>query len=201
MMMHYRIGQIIPATPTRGVQKGEMDAPRWFALLTRPQREVSAKAWLDRQGVPTWYPAETAYRRNPRGKAKRQPYERRVAPGYVFARFTGWPQWDRLFRDEPCSRYLRGAVGVDGRPMAITDEVLSQMAMVPDQLERLRRQRDDARRIRPGDKVEVLDGPMQGWVVDVASLRGGMAMLMLPLLGKDASAIDVTRLRKLGVEA
>jgi len=46
--------------------------------------------------------------------------------------------------------------------------------------------------------VEVLDGPMQGWVVDVATLRGGMAMLILPLLGKDASAIEVTRLRKLG---
>ena len=199
-MMHYRIGQTIPATPTRGVQEGEMDAPRWFALVARPQREQSARAWLERQGVTAWYPAETAYRRVPRGKAKRQPYERRVAPGYVFARFTGWPQWDRLFYTPPASHYVRGAVGVDGRPLAITDEALAQMAMIPDELERLRRQQEEARRIRPGDKVEVLDGPMQGWVVDVASLRGGMAMLMLPLLGKDASAIEVTRLRKLGVE-
>lgn len=199
-MMHYRIGQTVAHEPTRGVQVGDMDAPRWFALVTRPQMEPSAKAWLERQGVTAWYPSETAYRRGPRARTKRQPYERRVAPGYVFARFTGWPQWDRLFYTPPSSHYVRGAVGVEGRPLAITDEVLSQMAMIPDELARLRRQQQEARRIKPGDRVEVIDGPMQGWVVEVASLKGGMAMLMLPLLGKDASAIEVSRLRKLGVE-
>jgi len=198
-MMHYRIGQAIPAEPTRGVQVGEMDRPRWFALVTLPQKEPSARAWLERQGVTAWYPAEERWRRVPRGKRKKQAYEARVAPGYVFARFTGWPQWDRLFHVPPSSHYVRGSVGLDGRPIAITDETLAQMAMIPDELARLRRQQEEARQIRPGDRVEVLDGPMQGWVVDVAKLRGGMAMLMLPLLGKDASSIEVTRLRKLGV--
>lgn len=46
----YFIGQEIPLEQSRPIQTGD-SVPSWFVFQTPPQKEVSAKAWLERRGV------------------------------------------------------------------------------------------------------------------------------------------------------
>lgn len=195
----FAIGDQFIPEPTRGPQFGEAP-PCWYAFLTPPQREVSAKAWFEFHGIECWYPSETRWRIIPRGKRKKAPYEARLVPRYIFARFTGNPQWD-ILRD---CRWLTRAIGVDGVPVPITDETLSQMQQVPSRLESIRAKREAERKaeaekriIRPGDKVVVTDGAMAGWIVDVAEIHAGVASFIANMLGAAKVNIPLSSLEKL----
>lgn len=89
-------------------------------------------------------------------------------------------------------------VGVDGRPLPITDEILSEMEHVPARLEAIRKREQCKRQINPGDRVRIKDGAMADYVVEVSAVHAGIAKFMVPLLGDAMSQIPVDRLTKLG---
>ena len=191
--MTYHVGQVVPLDhPRRPVQIGEAGIA-WYGFQTPPQKEASAKAWLDHRGVEAWYPSEIRHRRIPKGKRKFAEYEARLVPRYIFARFTGRPQWDVL---QGC-KWLSRVIGVNGHPLPVTDEIMGQMAQVPERLEIIRRREAEKRIIRQGDHVEVIDGAMRGWVVDVSAVHAGVARFLVPLLGEREVEISVDRLRKI----
>lgn len=41
------------------------------------------------------------------------------------------------------------------------------------------------RSFTPGDRVEIIRGPFQGWLVDVKSIRGRAAEIIIPMLGAE----------------
>ncbi|MBN8292832.1 hypothetical protein JI664_12730 [Rhodobacter sp. NTK016B] len=194
MTMHssYFIGQVIQPEPTRPIQVGDIGTPTWYAFLTTPQKEGSAKAWLEKKGVEAWYPTETRWRKIAKGKIKRKEYEAVLVPRYIFARFTGRPQWDLL----KASRWLTGVVGIDGVPLPITDETLAAMEQVPARLAEIRAREEERRTIRPGDRVRIRDGAMEGWVVEVRSIHAGIARFIVPLMGDRETEMQVGRLSK-----
>lgn len=193
--MTYRIGQTLPPPPVRPVQTGAIE-PAWFVFVTPPQAEGKARAWLERRGVTCWYPSETGWRRQPRSRVKRVAYERRIVPRYLFARFTGRPVWHEV---RSC-RWISRAVGHDGVPLPVSDEVMAEMAAVPQVLAQLRARQIAARTIQPGDRARVLDGPLAGWVVEVTEVRNGIARFLLPLLGGAEGEAHVAGLDKRGVD-
>lgn len=190
---NYFIGQEIPLEQGKPIQTGNT-SPSWFVFQTPPQREVSAKAWLERRGVEAWYPSETRWRRIPRGKRQKAPYEARLVPRYIFARFTGYPAWDVV---QSC-RWLSRVVGVNGEPMPVTDDVMAQMEQVPERLEVIRQREIDKRTLRPGDKAKVASGPFEGWVVEVQQIHAGIASFIVPLFGGETvGKADEKIMRKL----
>lgn len=192
-MIQYRIGQVLPLEVGRGILGAAMD-PKWFAFVTKPQKESAAKAWLEKRGPEVWYPTETRWRKIPRGRVKRVAYEASVVPRYIFARFDHQPRWDVL---NTC-RYISGVVGVDGRPIAITDETLAEMAKVPLQLAAIRERKLKERTLAPGDRARIASGPLEGWVVEVHSISNGIAKFLLPIAGEADASTPVGRLEKLG---
>lgn len=173
----YFIGQEVPLEQGKPIQTGDVVA--WYVFQTPPQREASAKAWLERRGVEAWYPSETRWRRIPRGKRQKAPYEARLVPRYIFARFTGYPAWDVV---QSC-RWLSRVVGMNGEPMPVTDDVMAQMEKVPERLEVIRKREIEKRTLRPGDKAKVASGPFEGWVVEVQQIHAGIASFIVPLFG------------------
>lgn len=194
MTAHYFIGQTIPLEPRRPVQVGDA-VPLWYGFQTPPQKETSAQAWLEKRGIEAWFPTEPRRRRLPKGKRAFVEYDGKVVPRYIFARFTGYPQWDVL-RD---CRWLSRVIGVDGNPLPVSDDVMSQMEKVPQRLEIIRQREAEKRIIRPGDKVRISSGPMDGWIVDVSAVHAGIAKLILPqaLLGISETQVAVSRLHKI----
>lgn len=186
----YFIGQEMPLETRRPIQAG--DAVAWYVFQTPPQKEVSAKAWFERRGVEAWYPSEQRWRKMPRSRRKKAPYEARLVPRYVFARFTGHPAWDVV---QSC-RWVSRVVGIDGVPLPVSDDVMAQMAMVPERLEAIRKREVEKRTIRAGDKARILGGVMDGWVVDVSEVHEGVARFIVPILGQRETRMEVTRMMK-----
>ena len=197
MTMHYFIGQSFPLEPQRPVQVGEIATAAWFGFQTPPLKETSAQAWLEKRGIEAWFPTEPRKRRLARGKRAFVEYDGKIVPRYIFARFTGYPQWDVL---RGC-RWLSRVIGVDGNPLPVSDDVMSQMEQVPQRLEVIRQRERDRRIISPGDRVRITSGAMEGWVVDVSSVHAGIARLILPqsLLGISEAQVEVAHLQKTGL--
>ena len=189
-MIHLRIGDILPPPiPPRGPQAGLTD-PAWYGLLTPPSREDAAIDWLGKHGVECWTPTEGVPRKDPQRRTIM--VQRRIVPRFLFARFTGWPQWDVLFD----SRKVSGFIGVAGEPRPIREAELMGMASVPERIAEIRRREEEARRIHPGDMVTILD--WDGWEMVVQAVTGAMAEVLVPFFGGERIVeVELGRLEKL----
>lgn len=194
--MPYRIGDRLPAPHHRPLQVGSR-LPVWFGFQTPPMSEVKAQAWLERRGIDAWYPTERVWRRVARGPKRKVEVIRPVVPRYVFARFTGEPQWAEV---RQC-RWLTRVIGTSGAPLAITEAVMLRMSEVPGRLRALRQREREARRVRSGDRVRIRDGAMSGWVVEVSAVDRGLARFVCPMLGGGDVVLPVERLDKLGIDS
>lgn len=81
--------------------------------------------------------------------------------------------------------------------MPVSDEIMSRMAQVPQQLEILKQREIERRTIHPGDKVRIGSGPLEGWIVDISEVHAGIARFVLPLLGSRAGSASVETLHKI----
>lgn len=188
-----KIGDVFPAAEGRSIWAAHWE-PAWFIFTVPPRGELPASAWLARNGVAeAWYPSETAFKRNRFRPNQRTPYERPVAPGYLFAVLPSLPHWDVLFARSRGK--LLKVVSDKGRPIAVPESVIMDMAKVPQRLETIREAERAKRMIRPGDKVTV-DIAGISWTVEVDRIHAGIASLILPLLGGREVQRPVDALRK-----
>lgn len=174
--MTYQIGDIVSFDYLRRPLEGYIE-PEWYILTTPPQREIGAEAYLRRIGVTdVWFPTETRYRPNPRGGRKIK-YDSKIAPGYIFAMFERRPVWDVLFRMG--RGRVSGAVSHNEWPLRITEDALAAMRQTPLRVEE-KRQKAERERLeamlanqpKPGERAELTEGTLSGYLVDVTEVRG-----------------------------
>lgn len=197
MTMHdfrsIKIGDTVPASATRGIWHHDWE-PAWFIFTTPPRGELPASAWLTRNGVAEcWHPTETAFKRNRFKPGKRIPYERPVAPGYLFAVLPQRPHWDVLFARSRGK--LLKVVSHNGEPVAISEDIIARMHQVPQRLAAIREAEAAKRRINVGDKVSLQIAGVE-WQVTVDRIHAGIAHFIIPLLGGREVQAPVETLRK-----
>lgn len=188
-----QVGDIFPAPTTRGIWATPWQ-PAWFIFTVPPRGELPASAWLTRNGASEcWYPTETAYKRARFKPNHRIPYERPVAPGYLFAVLPSRPHWDVLFARSR-GKLLR-VVSHNGEPVAVPESVVASMTQVPQRLATIREAEMERRRIKPGDKVAVQIAGVE-WQVTVDRIHAGIASFVIPLLGGREVQAPVETLQK-----
>lgn len=188
-----RIGDTVDLDPSRGIWAREWE-PAWFIFTVPPRGELPATAWLSRNGVDEcWHPTEQAFKRNRYKPGQRIPYDRPVAPGYLFAVLPRLPHWDVLFARSRGK--LLKVVSHNGEPVPVSEETLARMRLVPQRLAAIREAEMQKRIIRPRDKVAVTIGGVE-WTVEVDRIDAGIAHFVLPLLGGREARAPVTALRK-----
>jgi hypothetical protein len=166
--------------------------PLWFVMLVPPQGELSATAWLARQGVTeAWHPTEMTYVRSRFKPGKRIPKLKPIATGYLFTRLDRRPIWPWLF--EQSRGKVMDVMRIGESPVALRDSDLMAMQQMPERLQALRQAAIDAATIRPGDTATICGGNMDGWSITVDSINGGVAYFEAPI-GKGSVAVE--RLQK-----
>lgn len=169
------------------------DAWPWHALEVTSGRELLVRDALGAVGMPAVVPVAVALVKVSRHARATEP---RLAPllgGYVFAGVAPG-DWARVAK----VRDVRRVVGVGGEPARLRCAELRRF---------LRRSAAGAEtppqywqglsagpRLAVGGRAEVLRGPMAGWLVDVADLRGRRAWVVTALLGGRAAEIEVDAL-------
>lgn len=194
-MMAFRVGEVVPVERGRGIWREDWP-PAWFIFTTPAQSESAAAAWLQAQGVcECWFPVEVRWRRQPHGRRAKVKYSAPIVPRYIFAFLPAEPHWDVLF--DRARGKLSGVVSRDGLPLAIPEAAILQMRHVPERLALIRERDRIARIVRPGDRASVTTGPLAGWTVDVESIHGGIARIVVPLLGRSSVEISVANLARI----
>lgn len=189
------VGDMVQDSGREPMLAEHLDDIEWYIFKTKPQAELASIVWLERNGIAdAWCPTETRWRNIPRGKVKRKSYDAPIAPGYVFVPFTRRPIWHALF--ERANGKLSRVVSSDGIPLVIPERSIAQMKHVPERIAAIKAREEQARRLNPGDKADVLDGAMKDWTIDVSRIHAGIAYFVAPLLGEREIGISVDRLRK-----
>lgn len=191
----YHIGQIVPMRAARGIWRSER-RPGWFIFTTPPQAEARAAAWLREVGADEcWFPVEERWRTEARGKTRRVSYLAPVAPRYLFAVLSFDPHWDVLF--DRAKGKISKVIARDGVPLEIPEQAMLEMRQVPRRIEAMREEIRRASEIRPGDRAEIVAGPLAGWTVDVTRIHAGIAHFIVPLLGRSEAKIAMGDMRKI----
>lgn len=203
--MGYEIGQKILAEGSRAMMGAPLVAgdgkpdPRWYVLKVAAQREFDVKEWLKGEDgvLDAWLPTEKAWRILPRGKRRKAPYRKRIAPGYVFVCVSRVIAWDVLY--QRANGKVIGVVGRDGEPLPVPEAQMRAMAKLPKTIKKLYAQKLEASRVRAGDKARIRGGTgaMCGWVVDVSEVNGGIAKVFLPLFGEREAEVSLESLERI----
>lgn len=154
--------------------------PAWYCLRTAPQREFAVEEILKKKGLQAFCPVKVAWKRvGP--KKRRTPYSYPMVPRYVFVACEN-PWHDVLHK--PWCRNVSGVVTIDGRAGVVR----------PAEMDRLARMSGNAiptnttsihRSFAPGDRVEIVSGPYQGWLVPIESIKGEAAKVLLNMFGSE----------------
>ena len=149
----------------------------WYAIRTQPMREFAVTQILKIRGVTAFTPTETKWRRN--GRKAKVPIERPLLPRYVLMR-----------SDDPWAvvramqgRGVSGIVCFDGRPARIPERSVEMLSRRSGAVVNTRTRVHRA--FAPGDKVEIVSGPFQGWCVELTDIKGEVGRVLLKMFGTE----------------
>ncbi len=148
--------------------------PSWYVLLTEPRAEYLAAAELSRGGFEIFFPrVKAAHKRA--GRA-----DEPLFPGYLFLHHDiesgGWPS----FR---IAHHVVGWVSFGGVIPSIPDQAITDLAR---RMEALNTSHGLWQRFRPGDRVRVVSGNLEGLaeVVEEAKSPQARTKVLLEFMGR-----------------
>lgn len=168
-----------------------MGAPvkQWYAVKSKPRRELAAVAQLARAGLDVYLPV-TARRRAEGGAALPEPY----FPGYLFSRL------DPLRGEIRLVRYTAGVlyvVGYGDDPWPVPDELVESIrTRLADE-----GRRSNGRDFKPGERLVVTSGPLKDAeaIFDRHLSGAGRARVLIRMLERLCRAeLNVGQLRRAG---
>ncbi len=149
---------------------------RWYVVHTQPNSETRALLNLSRQGFESYLPLYAKQRRHAR---KLEHVKRPLFPNYLFVRLD--PARDRW-------RAVNGTFGVryllahETAPLPVPEGIVESVQARADKQGLIKL---EARQFRPGQRVEILDGPM---AMNVGLFQGmsddQRVVLLLDMLGR-----------------
>lgn len=142
----------------------------WHILTTAPQREFAAQDALRRLGLSTmipveyrWHDARKAGQASKKGKTEKEVRAHPLWPRYVFVGCE-WFQfpWREVYALNHVGRPLvTGALYRNGLPYALTGTEKLNVEHLTD-VKKPEVPPDPSRRLYPGDRVRIVDGPFNG---------------------------------------
>jgi transcription elongation factor/antiterminator RfaH len=166
---------------------GDLLVPRWYVLHTRSRFESVVVDGLSRKQVEAYLPRITVPSKR---RDRRQMIQVPLFPGYVFVRSDLNPyQQLEIVKTVGVVRFIASRQG----PLPVGDEVISSLRIMVT----ADRQIITGRRLRLGDRVMVVEGPMSGVVGSFVRYRGrGRVVVNIEALGQyaaveiDADAVE-----------
>jgi len=167
---------------TEIVVDSNMEDAKWYALHTFSGYEnvakenleiVKDKYSLQERIFDIVYPMEDVVEDN---NGKKKIVSRKVMPGYIFVKMIyGDDIWHAVTR----TRGITGFVGPKGRPLPLTSEEIHKMRLEKNTVVDIT--------IAENDKVEVLEGALNGFIGTVLSvdINNAKCKVMVEMFGRD----------------
>lgn len=141
------------------------DNPRTWCLLTKPQAETKLCALLASNGVAAFFAARTKTRHRQTNVGRVKYYiESPIIPRLIFAEFPSTPHW-HVIRSMP---FVAQVFGHNGEPVPIRPDDVAGLRKLRNSLRAVEVAKRSAAVIKAGDRIEVTQGPLTGFVAQVA---------------------------------
>ena len=159
--------------------ESHVEPREWFAIAVKPRHEKSVAQALDTKGYETFVPL---YKHRNRYAARLRDFELPLFPGYVFSRFE-------LFKRLPVmiTPGVTRILGVGPNPTPLD----------PNEIASLRKTLDKALSARTipflqtGSKVRICEGPLQGVLGIIVSVRGEPRIVLSATLLQRSVMVEV----------
>jgi len=138
----------------------------WYAVYTRPRFEKKVKQALEEKGEEVFLPLITKIRQ---WKDRKKKVDMPLFPSYLFLRFDFRRRFDIL----PTKGIVK-IVNFKGVPAIVPDWEIASLKKMMEHPKTLQLENY----IRPGELVEVIDGPFKGMHGSVKVLRGQERLLL-----------------------
>lgn len=157
----------------------------WFAICTRPQRELAAVDALEAYGLDVFCPVQHRWSRPRLGsKRKRAPIPYPMLRGYIFAQFASAMliPWNVLRAERST---VRAVLALDGVPRALPAVQVEALRTLSETAQPYNWAVDThgAMLPVPGQMVEIVSGPYAGHVTRVDEVTLSRVKALLELLG------------------
>lgn len=119
---------------------------------------------------------------------KKKLVQRKAMPCYILVKMK---YADDLWHNVTRTRGITGFVGPKGRPLALTDEEVVKL-----RLEKIKVEVD----LKENDKVEIVDGPLNGMVgtVTTVNTETGVVSLIVEMFGRETNVdVELSQVRKI----
>ena len=119
---------------------------------------------------------------------KKKLVQRKAMPCYILVKMK---YADDLWHNVTRTRGITGFVGPKGRPLALTDEEVVKL-----RLEKIKVEVD----LKENDKVEIVDGPLNGMVgtVTAVNTETGVVSLIVEMFGRETNVdVELSQVRKI----
>lgn len=194
-----RVGDILPLDGARKPFGGARP-PAWFILTCGRQRRDmdGAREWLVAHGATEcWFPEDVERRNIRRGhKTVREMVRLPIVPGMIFMLSGLAPTWDVI---EARKRIRPMRIGE--RAVAVSDDVMAEMSMVPERVVAMRdaladaeRRARDERVPRVGEFATFSSGLLRGQIGMIERIIGDEVVIMVDGVRFRATAGDMVRL-------
>jgi len=168
-----KIGDAVPHKPVRGIlsarrlMRGGSPCSVWHPLRVIPGKEAAAIASLRLGGVYAFCPMDDRVRvRN----GKRIEYQVPTVSQIIYAKFRYQPQWDVM----QMRRIITGVMCVGERPVILPADTIRILQGLPTRAEQIAKAKEELMRVNAGDEVELINGPMAGFRVQVTGSKDGL---------------------------
>ncbi len=176
------------------MENENMENAKWYVLHTYSGYENVAKENLEQMALnhnltnrifDVIIPMEDVIEEK---NGKKKLVQRKVMPGYLLVKMIyGDDIWHNVIR----TRGITGFTGPKGRPLDLTPEEVARL--------RLEKQRIEVD-LAEGDRVEVVDGPLNTMIGDVVSVdaENSRAKVKVEMFGRETMVdLDYEQLRKI----
>lgn len=173
----------------------------WYVMRTPPNREFDAEELLTKRGYTIMCPVRKKRVRSSRiKKAKNRIIELPLMPCYVLMGFKGVPNWQKLFSFSRPQQLVTSVCGQNYRARKLPE---TAHPWIKEMLQTTSAEINDKGKhaknvFSRGDNVEILEGPFEGFVVEVQKANGKEAMCLFKLFeGKEQKVkISVDNIQK-----
>lgn len=154
----------------------------WYALTVPPQKEFAAEAGLKARGHQVFVPHEYKWRRVSRYAKRRARKAYPLMVRYIFIGFEGSPPWHVIDGIEGVHGVAR-LLCFNGRPAQIPRDDVEYLRTLCGENAPQSQAPNPHKGLKPGDAAQIVAGPLQGQVVQIANLDAKRAQAIFTMLG------------------